>query len=206
MNKKILTLIIAVLLLIFLVWLFSSLRPNTESNNTMTITKNSVATLETNQGDIKLELFTNQAPITVSNFLKLAEAGFYNGTKFHRVIKGFMIQGGDPNSRGDDPSLYGTGGPGYTIKDEFVTELSNLRGTIAMANIGQPNSGGSQFFINLADNTFLDFDKEPLTSRHPVFGKVIEGMDIVDKISAVKTGVNDIPLEPVVINKITIEK
>src|SRR3989344_1714015 len=111
MNKKILTLIIAVLLLIFLVWLFSSLRPNTESNNTMTITKNSVATLETNQGDIKLELFTNQAPITVSNFLKLAEAGFYNGTKFHRVIKGFMIQGGDPNSRGDDPSLYGTGGP-----------------------------------------------------------------------------------------------
>lgn len=145
-------------------------------------------------------------PITVGNFAKLAESGFYDGTKFHRVIDGFMIQGGDPNSKGDDVASYGTGGPGYTIQDEFVAadNLSNVRGTIAMANTGQPNSGGSQFFINTVDNTGLDFNKEPLTSKHPVFGQVISGMDVIDTISGVETGARDLPVDPVTIESVKI--
>ena len=143
-------------------------------------------------------------PITTQNFLKLAQQGFYNGTKFHRVIPNFMIQGGDPNSKGDDASQYGTGGPGYTITDEFVAGLSNVRGTISMANTGAPNSGGSQFFINLVDNTGLDFDKQPLTSKHPVFGKVVSGMDVVDAIGQTPTSANDAPVTPVVIESIEV--
>jgi peptidylprolyl isomerase len=108
-----------------------------------------------------------------------------------------MIQGGCPKGTG-------TGGPGYTIKDEFHKELSNLRGTIAMANRG-PNTGGSQWFINVVDNCNLDFDKKPYTSAHPVFGKVIEGMDVVDTISKVKADGNDKPLQDVIIKKITIK-
>ena len=107
-----------------------------------------------------------------------------------------MIQGGCPEGTG-------AGGPGYTIKDEFHKELSNVRGTIAMANRG-PNTGGSQWFINVIDNCYLDFDKKPYTSAHPVFGKVIEGMDIVDAISQVQTGRNDKPVQDIVINKVTI--
>jgi len=110
---------------------------------------------------------------------------------FHRVIPGFMIQGGDPTGTG-------MGGPGYKIDDEFVAGHSNIRGTIAMANSG-PNSGGSQFFINLVDNSFLDYDKQPLTSKHPVFGEVVEGMDVVDAIGSVPTGVGYKPVEDVVI-------
>lgn len=169
--------------------------------------KNPVAVMKTNKGTIELELFADKMPITTSNFIKLAKEGFYDGTKFHRVISGFMIQGGDPNTKGADTSTYGTGGPGYTIQDEFVhdPELSNVRGTIAMANTGQPNSGGSQFFINTADNTFLDFDKEPSTSKHPVFGKVINGMDVVDTIEHVKTGARDMPVDPVVVESVVIK-
>ena len=163
-----------------------------------------IVTFKTNRGDIVLELFTEEMPITTGNFLRLAQEGFYNGTKFHRVISGFMIQGGDPNSKGDNKNSYGQGGPGYTIQDEFVAGFSNIRGTIAMANIGQPNSGGSQFFINLGDNLGLDFDKEPLASKHPVFGIVIDGMDVVDAIASVPTGQNDIPIEPVIINEIVV--
>ena len=141
----------------------------------------------------------DKTPITAGNFLTLTKDGFYAGTKFHRVIDNFMIQGGDPNSRGDDEELYGRGGPGYTIEDEFVDELSNLRGTISMANIGQPNTGGSQFFINYTNNIGLDFDKEPLTSKHPVFGQVVEGLSVVDAIAKGPTDNRDIPLEPVTI-------
>ncbi len=159
---------------------------------------NPIVTLHTNKGDVAIELFMDRMPVTAGNFLKLAQEGYYNGIKFHRVIDGFMIQGGDPNSKGDDTSTYGTGGPGYAIKDEFVQGISNVRGSIAMANSG-PNTGGSQFFINLKDNTFLDFDKEPKTSAHPVFGKVVSGMDIVDTIAKVQTGPRDIPVEPVII-------
>ncbi len=166
---------------------------------------NPIAVITTNLGVIEMELFADTMPVTAGNFIKLAEEDFYNGTKFHRVISNFMIQGGDPNSKGEDESTYGTGGPGYTIQDEHISGdlLSNTRGTIAMANSG-PNTGGSQFFINLVDNTYLDFDKEPLQSKHPVFGRVINGMDTVDKIGAVDTKEGDIPVDPVVVESIEI--
>lgn len=168
---------------------------------------NPIAVFNTSAGVIEIELFADVMPITVGNFVKLASDGYYDGTKFHRVIEGFMIQAGDPNSKSDDSSVYGTGGPGYTIQDEFVAGelLTNTIGTIAMANTGQPNSGGSQFFINTANNVFLDFDKEPLTSRHPVFGRVINGIDVVTAIESVATGERDLPIEPVVIESVTIE-
>ena len=151
--------------------------------------------LETNYGDIVILLYDDM-PITAGNFEKLVREGFYDGVIFHRVIDQFMIQGGDPTGTG-------MGGPGYAIKDEFVAGHSNVRGTISMANSG-PNSGGSQFFINLKDNTFLDFDKYPLTSKHPVFGEVIEGMDVVDKIAKVQTDSNDKPVQEVKIIKAVI--
>jgi peptidylprolyl isomerase len=144
--------------------------------------------LETNYGNITLALYGNM-PITTGNFVKLVDKGFYDGTIFHRVINNFMIQGGDPEGTG-------MGGPGYEIKDEFKGEQKNNRGTIAMANAG-PNTGGSQFFINLVDNNYLD-------GKHPVFGKVVEGMDVVDKIAKVKTNSQDKPLVPVKIIKATI--
>lgn len=167
---------------------------------------NPTVTFKTTMGDITLELYIDKMPITAGNFIKLSEQGFYTNTKFHRVIDGFMIQGGDPNSKGDDSSIYGQGGPGYTIEDEFVEGLSNVRGTISMANIGQPNSGGSQFFINLTNNIELDFDKQPETSKHPVFGQVVSGMDVVDAIARVQTGESDIPLEPIVIETVVVDE
>ncbi|VVB70174.1 Cyclophilin type peptidyl-prolyl cis-trans isomerase/CLD [uncultured archaeon] len=139
--------------------------------------------LETSTGNITLELYSDM-PVTVGNFVSLVNKGFYDGVIFHRVIDGFMIQGGDPEGTG-------MGGPGYTIKDEFTDHNKNDRGTIAMANAG-PNKGGSQLFINLVDNNFLD-------TKHPVFGKVIEGMDVVDAIGKVKTDANDRPLQDVLI-------
>lgn len=169
-------------------------------------TMNPQAVIHTTKGDITLELYEDLMPITVGNFVSLAESGFYDGTKFHRVIEGFMIQGGDPNSKGANEAIYGTGGPEATIQDEFVTNelLSNVRGTIAMANTGQPNSGGSQWFLNLVDNTGLDFDKPPFTSKHPVFGRIVEGMDVVEQIGSVPTKERDIPIEPIVVEKVTI--
>lgn len=175
-----------------------------ENSSQTTAQKNPRAVLKTMKGDVEIELFMDRTPVTAGNFVKLAKSGFYNETKFHRVIKGFMVQGGDPNSKGRDTSKYGFGGPGYTIQDEFVSGLSNVRGTIAMANTGEPNSGGSQFFINLVDNTGLDFDKPPPTSSHPVFGKVIQGMDVVDAIADARTGANNIPLTPITIESVTI--
>ncbi|MFA5061107.1 MAG: peptidylprolyl isomerase [Candidatus Pacearchaeota archaeon] len=151
--------------------------------------------LQTTEGDIVIELYSDM-PITAGNFKKLVEEGFYDGTIFHRVIEDFMIQGGDPTGTG-------AGGPGYVIKDEFVAGHSNVRGTISMANAG-PDSGGSQFFINLVDNTYLDYDKPPFTSKHPVFGEVLEGMDVVDKIGKVQTGAGDKPIDEVKIIKASI--
>lgn len=178
------------------------------NDETMSISNeaNPTATITTNLGVITLELFADVMPVTTGNFISLAKDGFYDETKFHRVIEGFMIQGGDPNSKTENASTYGTGGPDYTIEDEFVKDerLTNLPGTIAMANTGQPNSGGSQFFINLADNSFLNFDTQPLTSRHPVFGRVVEGMDIVETIGQIATNENDLPLEPIVVESIVI--
>jgi len=196
--------ILIILAVLALAW-FSFPKSGNGPENDSAVEKNNmqnpIITLKTNKGDIKIELFMDKAPITAGNFLKLAREGFYDGTKFHRVIAGFMIQGGDPNSKSDDTTSYGRGGPGYTIEDEFVAGLSNVRGTISMANSG-PNSGGSQFFINLVDNTNLDFDKDPLTSQHPVFGKIIEGIEVVDAIAATPTGPNNVPAEPVVIEEI----
>lgn len=180
-------------------------KPLAEYEEVMHNDNNPVAVLETSAGTIEIELYEDTMPITAGNFKKLVNEGFYDGIKFHRVIEGFMIQGGDPITKTDDVMRYGTGGPGYSIPDEHVAgdHLSNVRGTISMANSG-PNSGGSQFFINLVDNVNLDFNKPPLTSKHPVFGKVIAGMDIVDAISEVATNGADQPLEPVVITKASI--
>ena len=146
-------------------------------------------------GDITIELYDNM-PITAGNFKKLVQDGFYNGVIFHRVINGFMIQGGDPDGTG-------AGGPGYAIEDEFVEGSTNVLGTIAMANAG-PNSGGSQFFINLVDNTNLDWDKPPEGSKHPVFGKVVEGMNVVEAIGKVPTGSGNRPIGEVKIIEATL--
>lgn len=139
--------------------------------------------LETNMGNITIALAPDM-PITAGNFESLTKKGYYDGVIFHRVINGFMIQGGDPTGTG-------RGGPGYMIKDEFSKNNRNDRGTISMANAG-PNTGGSQFFINLVNNNFLD-------DKHPVFGKVVEGMDVVDAIAKVKTGAGDRPVQNVTI-------
>lgn len=150
------------------------------------------AVFSTSMGDFEVQLATDYAPKTSENFIKLAQKGFYDGLVFHRVIDDFMIQGGDPN--GD-----GTGGPGYTIKDEFSSKLlHDGPGVISMANRG-PDTGGSQFFITLRDCKWLD-------GKHAVFGKVTKGMDVVYKIGRTKTDANDKPIEPVTIKKITIEK
>jgi len=180
MNKKsiiFITLIILILIIAGTVYKMSN--------------KNTKILLETTKGDITIELYSKEMPITAGNFEKLVKQGFYDGVIFHRVIDGFMIQGGDPTGTG-------MGGPGYNIKDEFTeTNLDeNNRGTLAMANAG-PNTGGSQFFINLADNNYLD-------GKHPVFGKVINGMDIIEAIGKVKTDSNDKPLQEIRIIKASI--
>jgi len=182
-------------------------RINYDEEVTIENTMNPKAIITTNYGVIEIELYEDLMPVTAGNFAKLAGEGFYNGTKFHRVIDGFMIQGGDPNTKTDNAATYGTGGPGYAIADEHIPNelLTNVRGTISMANSG-PNSGGSQFFINTADNINLDFDKQPLTSKHPVFGRVVTGMNVVDAISAVETGPRDMPVEPVVVESVVIER
>ena len=150
--------------------------------------ENQKVLMKTSMGDVTIELFADM-PVTSGNFEKLADKGFYNGTIFHRVIEGFMIQGGDPTGTG-------CGGPGYAIKDEFSKSNKNNRGTIAMANAG-PNTGGSQFFINLVDNNFLD-------KKHPVFGKVVEGMDTVDKIGKTRTAPGDRPIKEVKIISVSV--
>ncbi|MBC8435290.1 peptidylprolyl isomerase [archaeon] len=156
----------------------------------MTETKNTKVLFETTEGNITIKLYSEQMPITAGNFENLVKEGFYDGIIFHRVIPDFMIQGGDPTGTG-------MGGSGKVIKDEFVKGPTNVRGTLAMANSG-PNSGSSQFFINIADNTFLDWDNmQAPASKHPVFGEVVEGMDIVDKISLVPRNGQDRPLTEV---------
>ncbi|OGY62206.1 MAG: peptidylprolyl isomerase [Candidatus Harrisonbacteria bacterium RIFCSPHIGHO2_01_FULL_44_13] len=156
---------------------------------------NARATLKTNFGDIKLEFFNADAPKTVENFIKLAQSGFYSGTKFHRVMKDFMIQGGDPNSKDDDWSDDGRGGPGYAFEDE-INQHQLVKGVLAMANAG-PNTNGSQFFIVTAEATpWLD-------GKHTVFGKVIEGMDVVSKIENVAVNENNHPTEEVVVLQVT---
>jgi cyclophilin family peptidyl-prolyl cis-trans isomerase len=155
------------------------------------------AVLKTNMGDIEIEFFGKEAPTTVENFVTLAKNGFFDGTKFHRVIKDFMIQGGDPLSKGDDKSMYGRGGPGYQFADEQVN-IKLEKGIVAMANSG-PNTNGSQFFIITADATpWLD-------GKHTPFARVISGMDIVEKIENTPVSENDIPVTAVVVTAVELK-
>ena len=150
-----------------------------------------IAEFNTNKGNFKIELFNDKAPLTTGNFIKLASEGFYNGLIFHRVIPNFMIQSGCPHGTG-------RGGPGYNIRDEFHPDLKhNTKGILSMANAG-PNTGGSQFFIAVSPTPWLD-------NHHTIFGKVIEGYNIVEKISKVQTDRNDRPLKDVIINSIEIK-
>jgi len=169
--------------------------PNQQDN---LLNSYSQAIIKTNLGDIRVKFYNSDSPVTVNNFLNLAQLGFYNGVKFHRVIKDFMIQGGDPLSKGDDVNIYGTGGPGYQFPDE-INSHKLVAGSLAMANAGA-NTNGSQFFIVTAANTpWLD-------GKHTNFGEVTAGLDVVKKIENVATGVNDRPVEPVVINSIELLK
>jgi len=153
---------------------------------------NPTVTIETNHGTIVAEMFEDLAPKTAGNFMELAEKGFYDGVIFHRVIDGFMIQGGDPTGTG-------RGGPGYTIPDEFGPGLSHTHaGQFSMANAG-PNTGGSQFFITLAATPWLD-------GKHAIFGKVTSGLDVVQAIGKLKTGMADRPVEDVVMEKVTVSR
>ncbi|MPL78417.1 hypothetical protein SDC9_24282 [bioreactor metagenome] len=157
-----------------------------------TVVNPTTAVFTTNMGTFEATLATKDAPLTCDNFIKLAKKGFYNGTIFHRIIPGFMIQGGDPKGNG-------MGGPGYTIKDEFSPMLKHDKaGVLSMANAG-PNTGGSQFFITLAPTPWLD-------GKHAVFGRVTKGMDVVDKIGKVLTDSRDKPISDVVIKSIEIKK
>ncbi|MFA5184628.1 MAG: peptidylprolyl isomerase [Patescibacteria group bacterium] len=161
----------------------------------------SQALIKTNYGDIQVKLYGDDSPLTVNNFLYLAKEGFYNGIKFHRVIPDFMIQAGDPLSKGADTSVWGTGGPGYQFQDEF-NGRKIVAGSLAMANAG-PGTNGSQFFIVTAEATpWLD-------GKHTNFGEVVSGMDVVKKIEAVETvgkNIYDRPVKDVVINSIELLK
>ncbi len=157
----------------------------------------STAIIQTNLGTIVFKLIPDLAPETVRNFEKLARDGFYDGTLFHRVIPGFMIQGGDPNTKTGNKSSWGKGGPGHTIKAEFSSR-SHHRGIVSMARSQDPNSAGSQFFIVTADSTFLD-------RQYTVFGEVTEGMDIADKIVNLQRDSNDCPLNEAKMIQIRVE-
>jgi peptidyl-prolyl cis-trans isomerase B (cyclophilin B) len=147
------------------------------------------ALIETKFGTMEVTFYPDKAPKHVENFIKLAKAGFYNGTIFHRVIPGFVIQGGDPNTKGQDTSTYGMGGPGYTVKAEF-NDRPHVRGTLSMARSQNPDSAGSQFFIVVGTVPHLD-------GKYTVFGQVIKGMDVADKIVALKRDARDMPDERV---------
>ena len=168
---------------------------------------NPTAVCETSLGTFKVELYVDKMPITATNWLELARSGFYDGLHFHRVIDNFMIQFGCPHSKDPKSPRAGTGqGPKGSIKDEHPAnaKLSNEPGTLSMANAG-PNSGSSQFFINTVRNAFLDFFT-PGPSKHPVFGKVVEGMDVVNKIGKTPTNSSDRPVTPVQMIKVTVQE
>jgi len=158
---------------------------------------NEVALIQTVHGNIELEFFTDKAPGHVKNFKKLAQKGFYNGTTFHRVIPGFMIQGGDPNTKSEDRSGHGQGGPGHTIPAEF-NDTKHVRGILSMARSQEPNSAGSQFFICVQDSFFLD-------GQYTAFGRVTQGLDVADKIVGEDRDSNDNPLARMEMTSVTIE-
>ena len=167
-----------------------------EENRPMSQYENKVAELHTSAGEIDIRFYPDVAPNHVKNFIDLAEKGFYNGTKFHRVIPGFMIQGGDPNTVSGSPSTWGTGGSGKNVSAEF-NSISHKRGIVSMARSNDPNSASSQFFIVTSDSTFLD-------KQYTVFGQVTKGMDIADKIVSAPTGDQNRPNNPTTIEKIVI--
>jgi len=156
------------------------------------------AIIKTSFGNIKFNLMSDIAPETVRNFSQLAKSGFYNGTLFHRIIPGFMIQGGDPNTKNPDKSTWGQGGPGYNLKAEFNSR-SHLRGIVSMARATDPDSAGSQFFIVTSDSTFLD-------RQYTVFGEVVEGMEVVDKIVNLPRDGNDCPKQEAKMLEVTISE
>jgi cyclophilin family peptidyl-prolyl cis-trans isomerase len=167
---------------------------------------NPIATLSTSLGDFKIEVLSDKMPITAANFIKLAKNGFYDGLHFHRVIEKFMVQFGCPHSKDPDSPRAGTGDSPYGgLQDEHPADakISNTRGTLSMANTGRPNSGSCQFFINVVDNPYLDFFS-PGPSKHPVFAKVIEGMDVVDQISKAPRDGRDRPKTPIKMNKVSV--
>jgi len=182
-----------------------------KSNSEQQLKSMNIITIKTNYGEIQFETYDNDAPKTVNNFITLAEKGFYNGLTFHRVIKGFMIQGGDPNCNPSTDSTNsprassgpcGAGGPGYAFEDELNPNTESYKagykkGVVAMANAG-PNTNGSQFFIMLEDY--------PLPNNYTIFGKVIKGQEIVDAIGKVQTGPNDKPVKSVIMEKVTAGK
>jgi cyclophilin family peptidyl-prolyl cis-trans isomerase len=168
---------------------------------------NPTAVFETSMGNFTAELFLDKMPVTAQNFINLANSGFYNGLHFHRVINNFMIQFGCPHSSDPSSPRCGTGGPPHgNIPDEFPAELqlSNKPGTLSMANTGRPNSGGSQFFINTVHNSFLDYFNTSSPSKHPVFGAVVSGMDVVNQIGTSQTGRGDRPSTPIMVKTITV--
>ena len=156
------------------------------------------AIIKTSFGNIKFNLMSDIAPETVRNFSQLAKSGFYNGTLFHRIIPGFMIQGGDPNTKNSDKSTWGQGGPGYNLKAEFNTR-SHLRGIVSMARATDPDSAGSQFFIVTSDSTFLD-------RQYTVFGEVVEGIEVADKIVNLPRDGNDCPKQEAKMLEVTISE
>ena len=193
LDNRTLAIVGVVILLAVGIFLFNPFNSNSNSSDNMS--DRQIAVIETNLGTIVIQLFPDVAPGHVENFVKLAQDGFYDGTTFHRVIPGFMIQGGDPNSKDDDRSNDGQGGPGYTINAEF-SDKPHKRGILSMARAQDPNSAGSQFFIVVADSNFLD-------GEYTVFGEVIEGMEVADKIVNVEKDGNDNPREKVTM-KVTI--
>jgi len=168
---------------------FENARQRTFNKQEIQIMEQTTATIETKFGEITLKFFPDVAPNHVKSFIDLANDGFYNGTTFHRVVPGFVIQGGDPNTKSDDRSKHGTGGPGYTLEAEF-SNIPHKRGTLSMARAADPNSAGSQFFICVADAAFLD-------GQYTVFGEVSKGMDVVDEIVAQPRDSRDNPTERV---------
>ncbi len=162
----------------------------------MSYYENKVAEIHTTAGEIDIRFFPEKAPNHVKNFIDLAEKGFYNGTKFHRVIPGFMIQGGDPNTISGSPATWGTGGSGKNVGAEF-SSVSHKRGIVSMARSNDPDSASSQFFIVTSDSTFLD-------GKYTVFGQVTKGMDVADKIVNAPTSQPERPDAPTTIDKIVI--
>lgn len=161
-----------------------------------TAQKRTVAIIQTTQGDITVRLLSKVAPTTVNNFVAFAQSDFYVGTKFHRVVKDLLIQGGDPLSREKERSLYGTGGPGFVYQDEIVG-LPMEKGVVAMANRGKPNTNGSQFFIIVNTENAKDLD-----GKYTIFGQVEGGIDVAEKISMASSDIDEIPLEDIVIKRV----